>query len=138
MQRTGFSAHYLNTGSKVSHGFLYFSFYCCLLHKKVIHICFVFTQSALPAAAFIMDKAQWGGADGERARRKPGQQTQSALLTAAIIVRIGLIPVLVVVLGGFCFRENIFSSEMKVAAARVWAKGQSASYFSLPLPTDSD
>lgn len=62
-----------------------------------------------------MEKARRGGADRERACRKPGQQTQPALLTAAIVVRLGLL-VVVVVLGGFYFREKIFSSEINVAA----------------------
>lgn len=54
------------------------------------------TQSALPAAVVfaVVKKAQWRGADRERARRKPGQQTQPALLAAAVSVRIGHVLVL--------------------------------------------
>lgn len=90
-------------------------------HKTHLYLLCCVTQSALPAAVLaVMEKAQRGGADGERARREPGQQTQPALLTAAILVRIGL--VLLVVLGGFCFRGKIFSSERNVAAHWVWAK----------------
>ena len=60
-----------------------------------------------------MEEAQRGGADRERARRKPGQQTQPALLAAAVvvIVRIGLVLVVVVVLGGFCYRDKDFSAQ---------------------------
>lgn len=51
----------------------------------------VYTQSTLPAALFaVMEKAQRSGADGKRTRRKPGQQTEAALLTAATVVRVRL------------------------------------------------
>lgn len=80
----------------------------------------------MPAAVFaVMEKGQRGGADRERTRREPGQQTQPALLTAGVVVRIGLVLVL---LGGVCFRDKIFSSEMDVAAMQVWVKGQITSY----------
>lgn len=77
-----------------------------------------------------MEKGQRGGADRERACCKPGQQTQPALLTAGVVVRIRLVLVLVVIviivvlLRGVCFRDKMFSSEMNRAAMRVWTKGQ--------------
>lgn len=84
-----------------------------------------------------MEKAQRGGADGERARRKPGQQTQPALLTAAV-VRIGLLVVLVIlVLGGFCVRDKIFSSEMNVAVGKKVVGQRSNHFLLVPLTADT-
>lgn len=88
------------------------------------------TECVLPAAVFaVVEKAQRGGADRERTRRKPGQQTQPTLLAAAVVVvRIELVLVVVVLLRGFCFRHKIFSSEtMRPPTTWVWAKGQSSS-----------
>ncbi|TNN47652.1 hypothetical protein EYF80_042142 [Liparis tanakae] len=77
-------------------------------------------ESALPAAFLaVVEQAQRRGADGERARREPGQQAEPALLAAAIFgVRVRLFLVIVVfILGRFCFREKTVSSETTVAAA---------------------
>lgn len=83
----------------------------------------------MPAALFaVMEKAQRSGADGKRTRRKPGQQTEAALLTAATVVRVRLGLVVAFVLWRFCFREKTISSEMTAAAALVRAKGQTTSY----------
>jgi len=83
----------------------------------------------------VVEQAQRRGADGERARREPGQQAEPALLAAAIFgVRVGLFLV-VFILGRFCFREKTVSSETTVAAASI--RGQRSNHFLLPFPIKS-